>query len=327
MANFTTSFPGANNGAVATPAEQRALMLSLFSNEVRQVYFANTLMRDKINVKAISGGKEFKFPVIGRTTAAYHTPGTQLTGALIPGSEQVISCDAKLVASVTLDNLEDRLNAFDVRSPYTAACGQALAEAFDRNSFRSVCLAARASHPVTGEAGGSKLLNIDITSGTAAANAKALYEAIKLASETLVIKNRDPRNIETYCVISPTNYYLLLNHLDLLNRDYAGAGSLLTADVPMIANIKIFHSNLFEGGSDITAGSAANYNGKYTVNMTSTLGLVWNKEAVGCVQAMDMAVEASWQHSWLSWLITSTQAHGWGTLIPSNAIELSSAAA
>lgn len=329
MANFTVDLPGQIN----KDGSKRALYLKLFGQEVKAAYYAKTQMRDKIRLMEIERGKEYQFPCIGRTTAAYHTPGVEITGSQLNHNEVVISVDAKLVASVTIDDLDAILSSYELRGYYTNACAEALADAFERNCFRQIARATASAHPITGEPGGKVIYNVDITTGaTPAANAKALYQAIKSASEELVKVNRDPKFTETWCVLSPTNYYLLLEHLDLLNRDYAGSGSLLTADVPMIANIKIFHSNLFEAGSNITSSSPGNYVisegvGKYDVNMSKTIALIWNAEAVGCVQAMGLEMKAEYYTNRLAWLVLAVQAHGWGTLIPTNAIQLNSGTA
>ena len=321
MTNFNPNYPGSVNGADTTPAEQRAMYLTLFAEEVFQVYFSKTMMKDKVRVKQIAGGKEFTFPLVGRTTAAYHTAGEALTGGTILHNEQKIAVDAKLIADIFVDKLEEKLNMYEVRSYYAKACGEALAYAFDKNCFRQIGLSARAAHPITGEPGGTTLYGVDDSTG------ESLYQAIKLASQTLVEKDRDPKYVPTYCVLPPDQYYKLLDYLPLLNRDYAGSGSLLTADVPMVANIGIMHSNLFEAGIDVVAAAEGNYLGKYSIDFTDTIGLIWSEDAIGCVQAMDMATEAEYDMRYQGWLLACSQAHGWGNLVPTNAVELSTATA
>ena len=76
MANATPSRLGANNAG----ADKDALFLKVFSGEVLTAFEQQTIMMDKHQVRTIASGKSAQFPVMGRTSADYHTPGNEITG-------------------------------------------------------------------------------------------------------------------------------------------------------------------------------------------------------------------------------------------------------
>ena len=57
MSAASVSFIGADNGADATLAEERALFLKLFAGEVLTSFEANTYTLDKHTVRTIGAGK------------------------------------------------------------------------------------------------------------------------------------------------------------------------------------------------------------------------------------------------------------------------------
>src|SRR3546814_20047187 len=104
-------------------------------------------MRDKHQTKTLSKGKSFKFPAIWRASGGYHTPGTEITGDQIPHTEITVDPDDKLVSSVFIADIDELLNHFDVRSPYTKALGEFLARHYDATLLRTIVLSARPGAP------------------------------------------------------------------------------------------------------------------------------------------------------------------------------------
>ena len=43
------------------------------------------------SVRSISSGKSATFPVIGTTSASYHTPGAEITGTQVKHNEKIIN--------------------------------------------------------------------------------------------------------------------------------------------------------------------------------------------------------------------------------------------
>src|SRR5688572_3691067 len=120
MANSTPSRPGMNLGA----GDPRALMMDLFGGEVITAFETSTILRDKHQTKSLQNGRSVKFPAIWRAGGGYHTPGTEITGRNIQHTEIAVTPDDKLVSDVFVADIDELLNHFDVRQPYTKELGE-----------------------------------------------------------------------------------------------------------------------------------------------------------------------------------------------------------
>jgi hypothetical protein len=317
VANATVSRIGQSN----LSGDVDALFRKLYMAEVMTVFNAKTVMKDKHRLRQIKGGKSASFPLVGRNTAAYHTPGAEIVGQTIRHAEQVITADALLISDVFIASIDEAMNHYDVRAPYSRACGEALAQVFDKNIMRQLCLACRASHPITGEPGGKQVNSVDITSGTDAQDAKALYNAIRDAKQALEEDNVDG---EPYVLLTPALYYMLQDYDYLMDIDYDGGGSIGKAKLgTRVAGCIPVVSNNAEYGTNVTG----TYGNKYNVDMTNTIALVWMPDAVGTVQLMDLAVETAWDIRRQGTLTLAKMAVGHGVLDPTYAVEITTAAA
>ena len=66
-----------------------------------------------------------------------------LTGTAVKNAEAVIKVDDKLVSNVFIADIDEAKNHWDVRAPYSAEMGNALAYTFDRNIAATIAKAAR----------------------------------------------------------------------------------------------------------------------------------------------------------------------------------------
>lgn len=115
MANSTPSNPGYKAGDTAGTNN---LLLDIFGGEVQAAYERMTIMRDKHRVFALANGKSLRFPRVGRATASYHTPGTEIVGKQIGHDEIILTSDDKLISDVFVADIHEILNHFDIRSEY-----------------------------------------------------------------------------------------------------------------------------------------------------------------------------------------------------------------
>ena len=67
---------------------------------------------DKHFVRQIASGKSSQFPVMGRSSAAYHTPGTEIVGTDLNHNEKVIQINDLLVSSHFIADIDDAINHF-----------------------------------------------------------------------------------------------------------------------------------------------------------------------------------------------------------------------
>ncbi|ANS05508.1 capsid protein [uncultured phage_Deep1-GF2-KM23-C739] len=111
MANAVVSQLGQVNAA----NDANALFLKVFSGEVLATFMRENKMLGMTSTRSISSGKSATFPVIGTTSAAYHTVGNEIVGTQVKHNEKVISIDDLLLSSAFLSNLDEAKNHYDVK--------------------------------------------------------------------------------------------------------------------------------------------------------------------------------------------------------------------
>lgn len=323
MSNASVTFTGAQNAADTTMTEQRALFLKVFSGEVITAFEEFSVVLDKHSVRTIKAGKSAQFPVIGQMPAAeYHTPGAEILGQDVPKSERIIPVDKLLISHVFIDDLDDAMSHFDVRSKYSRMMGQRLSLTFDRNVMRNIILAGReASAVVTGGDKGERIEDANLNSGTEAtflaAWVDALYDAATKLDEKFVLGKR-------WCVLKPADYYGLVkavasNGFSVIHRDYGGEGSFADGKVLKIAGIELIPAPTLptdDSESDEFHG----------VDAATTKGIVFTEDAVGTVKLMDLSLQTQWDIRRQGTLMVARYAMGHGMLQSECVVELASGA-
>ena len=313
MANATPSRLGdINQGG----SDVYQLFLQVFSGEVMTTFDNANIMMDKHTVRTIASGESAQFPVIGDTSAAYHTPGVELTGDEINHAERVISVDQKLLASATISDVDEAMNHYDVRAPYAQKLGVALANTMDRNLLQVAVLAARASATITGGDGGSALTNASYgTDGDILAG--GIFDAGQKFDEKNV-----PDDGSRYFACKPAQYNLLAQTTKVLNRDWGGSGAYANGTIPMIDNIAIVKTNqLPTSVISANTGERNTYDGTFT----NTVGVAWHSSAIGTVKLRDIQSEMEWNLLRQVTFLVSKYICGHGILRPESAVELKTA--
>lgn len=317
MTNAVISQLGVVNAA--TPAnydEANALFLDKFTGEVMTAFDEMNIFAELHMVRTISEGRAATFNHLGKAVAEYHTPGTLLTGAnKIKAAETTIKIDDKLIAQVFIDELEEAKNHYDVRSEYAKQLAAALAREYDQKIARLLVKAARIPNKIDDLPGGSRLLNAAaLTDGNVISS--LLFDAAQTMDE------KDVWEGERYGAFRPAQYYLLVQNKDNLNRDWDGRGSYAEAKVPQVAGINIIKSNNVPSTSHT---AVAGENNDYTGSFTATAGVVFQKQAVGTVKLMDLAVQKTggdYEVMYQGTLMTAKYAMGHGILRPECSVEL-----
>jgi hypothetical protein len=305
MSNANVSFIGQVNGAGTLDA----LHLKVWAGEVISSFNTAVKFRDKQTVREIQSGKSAQFPATGKITAAYHTPGSELVGTTINQNERVITIDDLLIADVFVGNLDEAKSHFDVRSEYTNQLGDALAQAFDTNSSQVGILAARASATITGQAGGASVISANVRTVGADLSA-AMFDAAE------DLDNADVPEADRYAFVLPAQYYLAVQQTDLINKDYAGLGSIAMGMIDSVAGLKIVKTNNL-AQTNITTGPSA-----YQGDFTGTAFLVMQRGAIGTVQLMSLAMESAYDIRRQGTLMVAKYALGHGVLRPHCAVEV-----
>ena len=267
---------------------------------------------DKVRTRTISKGKSASFPMTGRATAEYLTPGNEITGGSIRAGERIVTIDDLLISSQFIANIDEAINHYDVRSIYSKEAGIALANEADRNVARMLVKAALSTN-ATAAAGliqdykafTEEDFTGNVTVGTATADlldpakiAKAIFDAKK----TMDIANVPSEN--AVVVLPPAQYYALMDVTDgskltYMNKDFGGNGSVASGMVPAIAGIPVIMSNHADVSAlyqNFTTGNAAEGKTSDNAPLANTAGsgrTVHYDLPTATVDGRDMVAEAS----------------------------------
>lgn len=305
MANANVALPGQINQAGATDA----LYLKVFAGEILASFNRTQVFVDKHVIRHITAGKSASFPALGKTSAGYHTPGTEIVGQRINANERIIVIDDILLTSHFFADIEEAKSHYDYRGEATRQMGEALANAFDRNVAQVGVLAARASGNTADTPGGSVISNAAMKTDSAVLGA-ALFTAAQTLDE------KDVMDSDRFAFVKPAQFYLLAQNRDLINKDYNGSGSLANGTIDTVAGIKLVKTNNLPG-SNVTTGPAA-----YQGDFSNTAALVMNRMAVGTVKLLDLRMQSGYDIRRLGTLVHASYAYGHGILRPNCAVEL-----
>jgi len=318
--------PGSENGG----ADSRALYLKLFSGEMFKGFQNNTIARDLVMKRTLKNGKSLQFIYTGRTTSEFHTPGQSILGndqKAPPVAEKTITCDDLLISSAFVYELDEVLSHYDLRSEISRKIGYALAEKYDRYIFRAITRGARKASPVSmsnfEEPGGTQVRVGATTNESDAYSATALVDAFYDAAAAMDEKgvSQDGR----VGILNPRQYYSLIQQVGengLVNRDAQGDSRQRGNGIVEIAGIKIYKSMNIpflgkygtkyggttgvtdpgnsgdfvgvtaEDASNATTGVNNDYGTAAELGSVSC-GLIFQKEAAGCVEAIAPQVQVT----------------------------------
>ncbi len=320
---------GQANGA----GDKRALYLKLFSGELFKGFQNNTIARDLIMKRTLKNGKSLQFIYTGRTTAEYHVPGQSILGnsdGAPPIAEKTITVDDLLISSAFVYELDETLAHYELRGEISKKIGYALAEKYDRLIFRAITRGARAASPITKanfvEPGGTQIRVGTNNQGSDAYVAASLINAFYDAAAAL-----DEKGVSSdgrVGVLNPRQYYELIQAVGsngLVNRDVQGTALQSGNGIIEIAGIKIYKSmnipfmskygtkygsasatnpgvtspgnvgSFVEAAVEDAAADVTGINNEYgeETEFANSCGLIFQKEAAGCVEAIGPSVQVT----------------------------------
>ena len=310
--------------------DTRALYLKLFSGEMFKGFQNNTIARDLVMKRTLRNGKSLQFIYTGRTKSEFHVPGNSILGnsdGAPPVAEKTITIDDLLISSAFVYELDEILAHYDLRSEISRKIGYALAEKYDRLIFRAIARGARKASPVSAtgfvEPGGTQIRVGSTTNESDAYNSANLVSAFYDAAAAMDEKgvSGDGR----VAVLNPRQYYELIQAVGtngLINRDVQGSALQSGNGIIEIAGIKIFKSmnipflgkygTKYDGTTGVTdpgrtgdfvgvamedadtAQTGINNDYGTAVEFGSTsCGLIFQREAAGCVEAIGPQVQVT----------------------------------
>ena len=295
-----TAFQGNNVANGSRTASQDydtryATALKLFSGEVFNAFNDATIFKGLIRNYSLRGGKSKQFLLTGKLAAGYHTPGTAIAPADgLKSNEKTIVMDDLLVSSQFVYDLDEILSQWSSRSEISKQIGEALAIHYDDRLARVLCKAATESSVVTGEPGG---FQVNIGAGNTN-DAQAIVDGFFEAAA--VLDERSAPSDGRVAVLSPRQYYSLISSVDtnILNRDIGNSQGDMNSGKGLysIAGIRIYKSNVLANqyGKNATANAAVTgENNSYVVNNANLAGLVFHREAAGCVESIAPSIETT----------------------------------
>ncbi len=256
----------------------------------------------------IPHGKSGQFIVGGKadgSRSGSYTAGTQVDVTVTGNSERTIVLGRPQYVAERVDQFEEKMGQFSIRSIVTQNHGQDLAIQLDK-AIATKLEAAAAATGVAGNGDGSTITNTVIASGaTTKDKGAALMEAIYDC--TAAIRGNDYKG-ELFAAVSPSNYNLLVLSEILVNSDVtSNNGGMDSGRIGMVGNVTVVETN----------------------NLPTTValeGLVFGKEAVGVLTLVGMSTDQEKQVDFLgATLMTAYYMNGIDVLRPACAAVILSA--
>tara|TARA_R110001606_G_scaffold224466_2_gene372618 strand:+ start:876 stop:1820 length:945 start_codon:yes stop_codon:yes gene_type:complete len=306
-------------GQANSAGDSSALMLKVYAGEVLTAFEQASVTMDKHVIRSISSGISVQFPLVWKTAATEYayingsgntgTTGIELDGTIIHKNEKVISIDGLLIADHFVNNLDEAMSHFEVRSIYAKEAGIALGTQWDQNVLQQGVLGARSSTLITSGNGGAVLTNSSYgTSGSTLGS--GLFDAAEQLDE-----NNVPEN-DRYMYVRPAQYYLMAETTSLINRDWGGSGVYSEGEVMKVAGIHIVKTNNLPI-TNVSSAQVTTHDG----NFSTTKALVMHKSSVATVKLLNLAVETEYQIKNQGWIIVAKYAMGHGFIRPEGCVE------
>jgi hypothetical protein len=302
-------------GQVEATGDQFALFLKQFGGEVLTQFDEVNKVLPMVTQRTISNGRSAQFPVIGNTTAKYHVPGTEITGTAINHNEVTLTVDMPLIADTFIANIDEAMNHYDVRAPYSRKLGNALANTLDRHLLQTAVKAARSAARISTDSGGSVITvaNLDTDMDALVAS---LFDA------ATILDNKNVPEDGRFVYFKPAVYNKLAQNTKVLNKDWGGAGVFADGKVLRIAGIEIYKSTHVPSSNITTGTLLAGFTDKYMGDFSKTCGIVFTRDTIGSLKLMDIQMEAEYSVRWQGTLMVAKYAMGHGVLNPATAVEL-----
>jgi hypothetical protein len=310
MTAASVNFIGADNLVTTTMADERALHLKVFLGEVLEQFEKHTIALDKHVIRTLTQGKSASFPILGRMAEAeYHTPGAEILGQEVPHSEIILNIDKMLISHIWLDDLDEAMKHYEVRSRYSRLMGQKLSQTFDNHVLRELVRAGATANAISGENGGLVITDAELADADVSVKLAAWLDMFFQARENFANKFVTG---QPYCALAPADYFFLIKSRDangnsILDRDTGGVGSISTGELPMIAGIPLIPSPMLP---------TANYSTQdfHAVDCRNTKAIIWTEDAVGTVKLMDLSIQAAYDIRRQGTLMVGRYAMGHGVL-------------
>lgn len=309
-------------GQINNTGLSNALFAKLFLTEVIAAFDEYVVFDKLLTSRTIPHGKSVSFPVTWKTNSQYFIPGVSpdlLGNNNVGQNEIVVNVDSVLESDILIPQIDELQNHWDVRQEFAKQMGQAIARTEDQQLAQLAILCARDTTDgqagitgVKGSANQRAVANMD-TDATVL-TAALFYVAQKYAENYIPLDN-------VTAVFKPAQYYLLAQNSTIQSRFFNPTTSpLVSGMLPPIADIPIFKSNNLPNGVVIPTQTGTN--NVYSGDFTNTVGVVFDKSAVGTVKLQGLTTEQVYMPWKQATLMIAKMAVGHGILRPIASWEL-----
>jgi hypothetical protein len=320
-------------GMIKGTGDDRALFLKLGAAEVLDAFLRTTVFRGKTRERNIKGGKSVAFPLTGKMSARYHSPGVPILGEGNSPSdlnERVIEVDGLMIADAAIAQIDELMNYYDVRQIYTTELGRSLAYEYDRRVARLIFAAASNVTEPLAKAGNAGRIGAGTTlsAGYAAAASSAKGDELvaSIFDARVNFEKKDVPTDSMYAVFPPEEYFYITQSAKAINTDFNGGttnGSIASGRTLQVAGIPIFMSN------HVTQAAYTNVTGDknadYAQDLSKCRGLIFNRDAVGVVTLLSPSLQVTsgdWNIQMQATLMVARQALGMGVLRAESAYKI-----
>ena len=346
--------PGVIQGASRTISNEKDQFYKLFTGEVMATFKAESITEGRLDTRTIAYGKSAEFATYGQTAGAYHTPGSELAGVdgdRVKFNTRLINVDRQFIAHQYVNNIDELMTHFELRSPLSKEIGYALARRNDIDRLSTIIRAARSAgqhldvvknvlyggqsgavSTVANAVGGGpseNARNAALANASFNTNAQVLLNGIIAAKQGFMERNIPMADI--WCALAPAQYYLLLqlpsttNGPLAINKDWAGNnGDLADGGVSRVAGVKLLMTNNMPNSDVLAATKGATVTGgnSYAGDFANTSAVLWASRAAGVVDLLGITTESAYIAQNQATLMLGKYVRGSNILQPECAAEL-----
>lgn len=291
---------------MATITTKSGLALKVYAETLASFERKNIFM-ELITKQTIQNGKSAQFIINGRgaestldaTTGlpsgtagvaggevqTHALGGNQRDGASqMVVTERTILTERPIFVRKQLDNYEEKMAHYNIRSMITGQNGSTMANFLDRRVLVELDLATTVVATDTQYASGAVFNTLITTGSTNEAKGDALVDA--LFAGLSILDGKDQVGEQRYFVTNNTNYYNLLLSQKAVNRDFNAGdnGSISTGEVFRIGDTIILRSNNL---SDALATNAVAVSGQGN----TLAGYLFTRDVIGMVELMGLTTK------------------------------------
>lgn len=322
---------------MATITSKSSLALTVYAETLAAFERKNVFM-DLITKQTIQNGKSAQFIVNGRGAESTINTSTGLpsgTAGVAGGevqthalganqrdsasqmviTERTILTERPLFVRKQLDQYEEKMAHYNIRSMITGQNGSTMANFLDRRILVELDKATGEASTATQYASGA-VYNSAIGAGaTAEAKGDAILESIFAGAG--ILDGKDQFGEQRYFVTTNTHYYNLLLSQKAINRDFNAGdnGSIADGNVFKIGDTMILRSNNI---ADALAPTITGASG----NGQNIVGYLLTKDVVGMVELMGLKTDEWFDKDYDETVMKVQLAMGAGVLNPGSLVAI-----